>query len=151
MLQAITCASPPALRMPSATSSQASALRLEITTLAPSLANSSAEDRPMPRLEPVMTATLPVRSNGVFFKVCLLRRHSSRHCERSEAIHLAAERRNGLLRRFAPRNDDSHSSFRDGPKDQTRNLEIPGSMLRIVPERRGQPHGPRPPPRMTVE
>jgi hypothetical protein len=25
-------------------------------------------------------------------------------------------------------------SFRDGPKDQTRNLEIPGSMLRIVPE-----------------
>jgi hypothetical protein len=29
----------------------------------------------------------------------------------------------------------SHSpSFRDGPKDQTRNLEIPGSMLRIAPE-----------------
>jgi len=26
-------------------------------------------------------------------------------------------------------------SFRDGPKDQTRNLEIPGSMLRIAPER----------------
>ena len=25
-------------------------------------------------------------------------------------------------------------SFRDGPKDQTRNLEIPGSMLRIAPE-----------------
>ena len=25
-------------------------------------------------------------------------------------------------------------SFRDGPKDQTRNLEIPGSMLRITPE-----------------
>jgi hypothetical protein len=25
-------------------------------------------------------------------------------------------------------------SFRDGPKDQIRNLEIPGSMLRIVPE-----------------
>jgi hypothetical protein len=24
------------------------------------------------------------------------------------------------------------SSFRDGPKDQTRNLEIPGSMLRIA-------------------
>jgi hypothetical protein len=40
---------------------------LEITTLAPSLASSSAEERPMPRLEPVMTATLPVRSNGVFF------------------------------------------------------------------------------------
>ena len=26
------------------------------------------------------------------------------------------------------------SSFGDGPKDQTRNLEIPGSMLRIAPE-----------------
>jgi len=25
-------------------------------------------------------------------------------------------------------------SFRDGPKDQTRNLQIPGSMLRIAPE-----------------
>jgi hypothetical protein len=25
-------------------------------------------------------------------------------------------------------------SFRDGPKDQTRNLEIPGSILRIAPE-----------------
>jgi predicted GIY-YIG superfamily endonuclease len=29
----------------------------------------------------------------------------TRHCERSEAIHLAAERKNGLLRRYAPRND----------------------------------------------
>jgi hypothetical protein len=29
----------------------------------------------------------------------------NRHCERSEAIHLAAQRKNGLLRRFAPRND----------------------------------------------
>jgi hypothetical protein len=48
-------------------------LRLEITTLAPSFASSSAEARPMPRLEPVMTATRPVRSNGVFFKVYLLR------------------------------------------------------------------------------
>jgi hypothetical protein len=28
---------------------------------------------------------------------------------------------------------DEMSSFRDGPKDQPRNLEIPGSMLRIVP------------------
>ncbi len=55
--------------MPSATSWQASALREETTTLAPSLASSSAEERPMPRLEPVTTATLPVRSNGVFFIV----------------------------------------------------------------------------------
>src|SRR6478672_5744298 len=69
MLQGMTWASPPALRIPSATSWQASILREEITTLAPSLARSSAEERPMPRLEPVMTATLPVRSNGVFFIV----------------------------------------------------------------------------------
>src|SRR6201996_134739 len=69
MLQGMTCASPPALVIPSATSLHASALREEITTLAPSLASNSAEERPMPRLEPVMTATLPVRSNGVFFIV----------------------------------------------------------------------------------
>src|SRR5690606_23154461 len=42
--------------------SQASALRLEITTRAPARANSSAMDLPMPLVEPVMTATLPVRS-----------------------------------------------------------------------------------------
>src|SRR5882672_10766000 len=71
MLQAMTWASPPAFLMPSATASQASALRLEITTLAPSLASSSADERPMPRLEPVMTATLPVRSNGVPFTALL--------------------------------------------------------------------------------
>src|SRR6476646_4959268 len=69
MLQGMTWASPPAFLMPSATSWQASALRLETTTFAPSLASRSAEERPMPRLEPVMTATFPVRSNGVFFIV----------------------------------------------------------------------------------
>src|SRR5271163_3749577 len=75
MLQAMTWASPPALRMPCATSSQASALREEITTLAPSFASNSADERPMPRLEPVMTATWPVRSKGVDFMVfplCIL-------------------------------------------------------------------------------
>jgi hypothetical protein len=30
---------------------------------------------------------------------------ANRHCERSEAIHRTAQRKNGLLRRFAPRND----------------------------------------------
>src|SRR5690348_11397287 len=35
------------------------------------------------------------------------------------------------------------SSFRDGPKDQTRNLELPGSMLRIVPERQTDNTKPR--------
>jgi hypothetical protein len=33
-----------------------------------------------------------------------------RHCERSEAIHRAAQRKNGLLRRFAPRNDVDKSA-----------------------------------------
>src|SRR3954451_11935674 len=67
MLQGMTVASPPAALMPSATSWQASALREETTTLAPSFASSSAEERPMPRLGAVTTATLPVRSTGVFF------------------------------------------------------------------------------------
>src|SRR5215467_5880919 len=71
MLQGMTCASPPVLLMPSATSLPASALRDEITTLAPSCASNSAEARPMPRLEPVTTATWPVRSNGVFFILLL--------------------------------------------------------------------------------
>jgi hypothetical protein len=64
MLQGITTASPPACRMPLATGSQASALRLDTTTRAPSEASVSAIERPMPRLEPVTTATLPVRSKG---------------------------------------------------------------------------------------
>src|SRR3982074_400624 len=80
MVEAMTWASPPAFLMPSATCSQASALRLEITTLAPSLASNSAEERPMPRLEPVTTATLPVRSNGVFFTFASLI-FLGRHCE----------------------------------------------------------------------
>src|SRR5712671_5110715 len=64
MLQAMTQASPPCWRMSRATASQASALRLDITTLAPSRAIASALARPMPRLEPVTTATLPSRLNG---------------------------------------------------------------------------------------
>jgi hypothetical protein len=38
-----------------------------------------------------------------------------------------------LIRQLFQRTN-SIPSFRDGPKDQTRNLEIPGSMLRIAPE-----------------
>src|ERR1700727_2662170 len=72
MLQGMTVASPPDALMPSATSLQASALREETTTFAPNRASNSAEERPMPRLEPVTTATLPVRSNGVFFTAHLL-------------------------------------------------------------------------------
>jgi hypothetical protein len=36
-----------------------------------------------------------------------------RHCERSEAIHRAAQRKNGLLRRSAPRNDDALTFDKD--------------------------------------
>src|SRR4051794_24498281 len=45
--------------------SQTSCLREEITTLAPCSAIRSAMARPMPRVEPVMTATFPVISNKV--------------------------------------------------------------------------------------
>src|SRR6202140_3491814 len=108
MLQAMTRASPPALLMPSATSLQASALRLEITTLAPSFASSSAEERPMPRLEPVMTATLPARSNGGDFMVALLGRHSgARVYARTANPEVVGAR--FRVRCFAsPRNDGSY-------------------------------------------
>ena len=50
-----------------ATSSQAAALREETTTFAPCSASRSTMARPMPREEPVTTATLPVRSNSDIF------------------------------------------------------------------------------------
>src|ERR1043165_6059988 len=64
MLHGMTVASPPLPLMPAATASQASALRLDTTTLAPRAAQCSAIERPMPRLEPVMIATLLSRLNG---------------------------------------------------------------------------------------
>jgi hypothetical protein len=39
-----------------------------------------------------------------------------------------------MARRSVAVNPLDAPSFRDGPKDQTRNLEIPDSMLRIAPE-----------------
>src|SRR5262249_52650987 len=63
MLAATAVASPPLALMPFTTSSQAGSLRLETTTLAPCAAICSQIERPMPRLPPVTTATLPVRSN----------------------------------------------------------------------------------------
>src|SRR5579875_1934324 len=65
MLQGITQASPPRSAIARATASHASGLRLETTTRAPCWARRSAIARPMPRLDPVTTATLPVRSNSV--------------------------------------------------------------------------------------
>ena len=63
ILQATTSASPPRSRMPAATASHASAFRLLTTTRAPCSAMRSAMARPIPLLDPVMTATWPVRSN----------------------------------------------------------------------------------------
>src|SRR6185437_11152375 len=63
MLAATALASPPLALMPFTTSSQAGSLRLDTTTLAPCAAICSQIERPMPRLPPVTTATLPVRSN----------------------------------------------------------------------------------------
>src|SRR5438445_12556628 len=106
MLQGMTWASPPDLLMPSATSLQASALRLETTTLAPSFASSSAEERPMPRLEPVTTATLPVRSNGVFFIVVapLIPFTPSLRAQRSNPESFRGDSLDCFVAR-APRND----------------------------------------------
>jgi hypothetical protein len=41
----------------------------------------------------------------------------ARHCERSEAIHFAEQRKNGLLPRLAPRNDVAfNADMGAGPK-----------------------------------
>src|SRR3569832_2345172 len=65
MLQGIgTAASRPcAVLMSAATFSQASALRLDTTTLAPCSAMRCTMASPMPLVEPVTSATFPLRSN----------------------------------------------------------------------------------------
>ena len=66
----MTVASPPALRISAAASSQTGALRDDTTTRAPASARCMAIALPMPLLEPVTTATLPVRSksgDGIVF------------------------------------------------------------------------------------
>src|ERR1043165_6426492 len=55
----IAMASPPAARISAATASPGAASRSLTTTLAPSLASFSAMARPMPRPEPVTSATFP--------------------------------------------------------------------------------------------
>src|SRR5262249_55331944 len=64
-LHGMTIASPPFSFMPAATASHRSCLRLDTTTLAPRPARHSTMARPMPLLDPVTTATLPERSNGL--------------------------------------------------------------------------------------
>src|SRR5262247_1717849 len=79
----MAAAVPPLAAISCATASQASALRLEITTLAPSPAMLSAMARPMPRLDPVITATLSSRRNGVVMGRCDKKR------ERAACSHLS--------------------------------------------------------------
>src|SRR6185369_2526661 len=64
MLQGMTIASPPACLISAAASSHTGALRDDTTTLAPDRARCMAIALPMPLLEPVTTATLPVRSKS---------------------------------------------------------------------------------------
>src|SRR5476649_2139901 len=64
MLQGMTVALPPAFLISAAASSQTGALRDDTTTLAPERARCMAIALPMPLLEPVTTATLPVRSKS---------------------------------------------------------------------------------------
>src|SRR5258708_723276 len=64
MLQGTTIACPPAALISAAACSQTGALREETTTLAPDRARCMAIALPMPLLEPVTTATLPVRSKS---------------------------------------------------------------------------------------
>jgi hypothetical protein len=47
---------------------------------------------------------------------------------------LAVDQPNYAAYRWELESKATNSSFRDGPKDQTRNLEIPGSPLRDAPE-----------------
>src|SRR6185436_11102280 len=63
-LQGLAITSKPCFSNSARTASQASALRLETTTLQPARASSSAMDLPIPRVEPVTMATLPLRSNN---------------------------------------------------------------------------------------
>jgi hypothetical protein len=55
-----------------------------------------------------------------------------RHCERSEAIHQATNK-NGLLRRFAPRNDDSKpQGLRPHGEEQVSDLMVRSASRRQV-------------------
>src|SRR3954470_12588369 len=78
MVAAIATAVPwPCLALISlATESQTSCLREETTTLAPCSAIRSAMARPMPRVDPVMTATFPLMSNKVMRFLPMVRLNS---------------------------------------------------------------------------
>src|SRR3989344_8057109 len=98
MWQASTEALPPASRMDAATASQGSALRLEMMTCAPCAASRRAMASPMPRLEPVTRATLPVRSNGFFrFSALLMVLKVERCTGRASQLRLGDDAQATLL------------------------------------------------------
>jgi hypothetical protein len=58
-----------------------------------------------------------------------------RRCERSEAIQSREESLDCFVASLLAMTAVFIGlSFRDGPKDQTRKFDLPGSMLRIAPE-----------------
>jgi hypothetical protein len=68
VLAVIGSATPPSAEISLADISSASCFRLEITTLAPAVANTFAIANPMPLDAPVIKATLLVRSNDGVLK-----------------------------------------------------------------------------------
>src|SRR5882724_8180030 len=101
MLHPMTVASPPLFLMPAATSSQASALRLEITTFAPRLAQHSAIARPIPRLDPVTIATLLSSRNGetdeAIWAFSLVCRENDARAARDDKVRDFAGRKIGVV------------------------------------------------------
>src|SRR6266851_753660 len=84
MLHGTLMAVPPSFSIAAATMAQASALRLETTTLAPACASVSAMARPMPRDDPVTIAVRPLRSN------CFMSGSAIAACQRpSSTLHLS--------------------------------------------------------------
>src|SRR5947209_2727946 len=68
----------------------------------------------------------------------------ARHCERSEAIHGPQQKKDGLLRRFAPRNDGATWSGSDGLNLRWEDLhESLGHTLARHCERSEAIHGPQ--------
>src|SRR5262245_18954145 len=131
MLAARAVASPPLALMPFTTSSQAGSLRLETITLAPCAAICSQIERPMPRLPPVTTATLPVRSNIMAL---------SPHPDRLRPLRWALQQRNQLdMRR--PQELIDRAQFLQPVSAILQSPRIAGEGRRIA---RGVDHAPRP-------
>src|SRR3984957_1489530 len=81
---AIASTEPPVLRISAAVASSSLPFRLLITTCAPSSANASAIERPIPLLEPVTTTTLPFSPSSIY-KLLLFLNRPTRFAEPSSA------------------------------------------------------------------